>query len=121
MKCVADFCLIPMGTEASVTKYIAEAQKVLEKSGLKYELHGYGTNLEGEWSEVMLAIEACHDAVHKMGCPRVATDIRIGTRIDKDSSNEHKKNSVIEYLGKQDNAFGDPMESLPTNDDDRGT
>lgn len=42
------------------------------------------------------------DAVHKMGCPRVATDIRIGTRIDKDSSNEHKKNSVIEYLGKQD-------------------
>ena len=57
---------------------------------------GYGTNLEGEWSEVMLAIEACHvrlyfrkeriptqvidlliqKAVHDMGCPRVATDIR---------------------------------------------
>ena len=28
------------------------------------KLHGYGTGLSGEFSEVMKAIEACHEAVH---------------------------------------------------------
>ena len=40
MHAVADFCLVPMGVEVSVSKYIAECQRVLEQSGLKYELHG---------------------------------------------------------------------------------
>lgn len=40
-----------------------------------------------------------------MGCPRVATDIRVGSRIDKDSTNEHKKNSVVQYLAS-DSAKG---------------
>lgn len=43
MFCVADFCVIPMGTaEASVSQWIAEAQRVVEKSGLSYKMHGYG-------------------------------------------------------------------------------
>ncbi|KAK7693940.1 hypothetical protein QCA50_003514 [Cerrena zonata] len=82
---VADFCLIPMGTgEPSVAEYIAECSRVLEKSGLTYKLHGYGTNLEGPWSEVMQAIHDCHAAVHAKGAPRIATDIRIGTRVDRE-------------------------------------
>lgn len=40
------------------------------------------------------------EAVHAMGCPRIATNVRIGTRTDKDSSNEHKKRVVEEYLAK---------------------
>ena len=32
------------------------------------QLHGYGTGIEGEWSEVFKAIEACHEAVHAIGC-----------------------------------------------------
>ncbi|KAI0318833.1 hypothetical protein OF83DRAFT_1241638 [Amylostereum chailletii] len=79
---VADFCLIPMGTghDPSVAEYVAECARVLEKSGLKYQMHGYGTNLEGPWTAVSNAIHACHVAVHAKGAPRIATDIRIGTR-----------------------------------------
>ncbi|POW10132.1 hypothetical protein PSTT_06369, partial [Puccinia striiformis] len=93
--CTADFCLIPIGGEdgASVGKYIAECQS------------GYGTGLEGPWDEVMNAIKACHEAVHKMGCPRVATDIRIGTRIDKPSSLSQKVQSVEERLAS--NSFAE--------------
>lgn len=87
-----------MGVETSVTKYIAECQRVLEKTGLTYQLHGYGTGIEGEWQEVMKAIELCHEAVHSMGCPRVATDIRIGTRVDKKSNLEAKIQSVKDDL-----------------------
>ncbi|POY74367.1 hypothetical protein BMF94_2561 [Rhodotorula taiwanensis] len=99
MHAVADFCLVPMGIqEVGVSKYIAECQRVLEKSGLKYELHGYGTGVEGEYSAVMKVIEECHEAVHAMGCPRIATDIRIGTRTDKKGSLAAKVSSVKDIL-----------------------
>lgn len=41
---------------------------------------GYGTNLEGPWPLVSRAIEACHERLHELGVPRIATDIRIGTK-----------------------------------------
>ncbi|KAF9013920.1 hypothetical protein BDQ17DRAFT_1341734 [Cyathus striatus] len=81
---VADFCLIPMATpNPSVAEEIAECQRILNKSGLKYKMHGYGTNIEGPWSQVSNAIHDCHAAVHAKGTPRIATDIRIGTRVDR--------------------------------------
>lgn len=66
MHCVADFCVIPMGVEAGVSKWIAEAQRVVEKSGLKHEMHGYGTGIEGEWSEVMETIGKVHARLHEV-------------------------------------------------------
>lgn len=45
MHCVADFCVIPMGVEVGVSKWIAEAQRVVEASGLTYNMHGYGSLL----------------------------------------------------------------------------
>ncbi|KAL5532785.1 hypothetical protein ACEPAF_4559 [Sanghuangporus sanghuang] len=125
---VADFCLIPMGTEEpSVAIYIAECQRVLQKTGLTYkvrvslslscptltesrinvrQMHGYGTNLEGPWSEVMKAIHDCHAAVHAQGAPRIATDIRIGTRTDRDiapgTGNEGKVARVEQLLNGRD-------------------
>ncbi|WVF65671.1 hypothetical protein IAT40_000402 [Kwoniella sp. CBS 6097] len=47
------------------------------------QLHGYGTNIEGPWDDVMRVIGEAHQAVHALGCQRIATDIRIGTRTDK--------------------------------------
>ncbi|KAF9473773.1 YkoF-like protein [Pholiota conissans] len=82
---VADFCLIPMGTgRNSVAEEVAECQRILAQSGLTYKMHGYGTNLEGPWSQVSKAIHDCHAAVHAKGAQRIATDIRIGTRIDRE-------------------------------------
>ncbi|KAJ3826225.1 hypothetical protein F5880DRAFT_128144 [Lentinula raphanica] len=94
-----------MGTgEPSVAGYIAECQRILEKSGLKYKMHGYGTNLEGSWFEVSKAIHDCHLAVHAQGAPRIATDIRIGTRTDREiapgTGNEAKVKRVEEILSK---------------------
>ncbi|KAI0247940.1 hypothetical protein BJV78DRAFT_1241299 [Lactifluus subvellereus] len=106
---VADFCLIPMGTghDPSVAEYIAECARILEKSGLKYQVRGYGTNLEGSWSAVSQAIHDCHAAVHAKGAPRIATDIRIGTRaeprsdaVPDEGENEHKMRRVQDILGK---------------------
>ena len=50
----------------------------------------------------MQAIHDCHAAVHAKGAPRIATDIRIGTRIDRNiepgTGNESKVRRVEEIL-----------------------
>ncbi|KAF8495304.1 hypothetical protein JB92DRAFT_2993874 [Gautieria morchelliformis] len=89
-------------SDSSVAIYIAECQRVLEKTGVRYKMHGYGTNIEGPWSAVSDAIHACHVAVHAKGAPRIATDIRIGTRIDREitdgQGNEDKVKRVEDIL-----------------------
>ncbi|KZV67991.1 YkoF-like protein, partial [Peniophora sp. CONT] len=107
-----DFCLIPIGTgnDPSVAEHVAECARVLEKTGLKYEVCPATTVLAiGPWSAVSDAIRACHAAVHAKGAPRIATDIRIGTSAPGSKrklvdgatgENDHKVKRVQEILGK---------------------
>jgi len=96
MKVVADFCLIPLTGEVSVSKYIAKCQEIIEKFPVKMNLHAYGTNLEGEWDQVLAAVKECHYILHAEGVMRISTSLKIGTRMDKDSTIEGKIQSVIE-------------------------
>jgi uncharacterized protein (TIGR00106 family) len=98
MKVIVDFCLIPIGVGVSVSKYIAECEKILSEAGLKTQLHAYGTNIEGEWEDVFAAIKRCHERVHEMGAPRISSTIRLGTRTDREQTLEDKIKSVQEKL-----------------------
>ena len=43
---LADFCIIPIGTgNASVSAEVADVQRLIQKSGLKYTMHSAGTTL----------------------------------------------------------------------------
>ena len=94
MNVIVDFTIIPIGVGVSVSSYIARCIDIIEKSGLKYQLHANGTNIEGEWDQVFAAVKACHNELHKMGAPRIHTELGIGTRIDKDQSMQDKLDSV---------------------------
>jgi uncharacterized protein (TIGR00106 family) len=94
MKVILDLCVVPIGVGLSVSKYIAECENILKEAGLKTMLHAYGTNIEGEWDEVMTAVKKCHEAVHQMGAPRISSSIRLGTRIDREQTMEDKIKSV---------------------------
>ena len=98
MKVIVDFCLVPIGVGVSVSKYIAECEKILSEAGLKTQLHAYGTNIEGEWDEVFAAIKRCHERVHEMGTPRISSTIRLGTRTDREQTMEDKIKSVQDKL-----------------------
>ena len=44
--CVADFCLIPIGTPtASVSNQIADVQRLMQTCGLSYSMHSAGTTV----------------------------------------------------------------------------
>ncbi|MCY4051733.1 MAG: MTH1187 family thiamine-binding protein [Gammaproteobacteria bacterium] len=98
MKVLADVCVIPMGVGLSVSEHVATCQKIFEVAGLNYSMHSYGTNVEGEWDQVMDAIKSCHEAVHDAGAPRISTTIRLGTRTDREQTMQDKIDSVNEKL-----------------------
>jgi uncharacterized protein (TIGR00106 family) len=100
MRVIVDLCVVPMGVGVSVSKYVAECQRVLRAAGLQPQLHAYGTNLEGEWDEVLRAIKSCHEAVHALGAPRISTTIKLGTRVDRAQSMQDKVRSVQEKLAQ---------------------
>jgi len=98
MKVIADLCVVPIGVGVSVSSYIAACQRVLEGAGLEIRLHAYGTNIEGEWDEVFAAIKRCHEVVHEMGAPRIHTNIKCGTRVDREQTMREKVESVTRKL-----------------------
>ena len=94
MKVIIDLCVVPIGVGVSVSKYVAECQRVLIEAGLEHSLHAYGTNISGQWDEVFAAVKTCHERVHALGAPRITTTIKVGTRTDKEQSIQAKIDSV---------------------------
>lgn len=95
MKVIVDLTVVPIGVGVSLSKYVAACEDVLKQTGLKTTLHPNGTAIEGEWDAVMAAVKACHERVHSMGAPRIHTDLKIGTRTDREQSLEDKIDSVV--------------------------
>lgn len=94
MKVIVDLTIVPIGVGVSLSRYVAACEKVLDGTDLKTALHANGTNIEGEWDAVFAAVKACHEIVHEMGAPRIHTNIKLGTRNDREQSLEDKVRSV---------------------------
>ncbi len=98
MRVNVDLCVIPIGVGTSLSDYVAACQRVLREAGLSTRLHAFGTNIEGEWDDVMAAVKACHEAVHAMGAARISSTLKIGTRTDRAQSLDDKVQSVEQKL-----------------------
>ena len=90
MKAIADISIIPLGVGLSLSSYVAACEKVMTEHDLEPRLHANGTNVEGDWDQVMGALKACHQKLHEMGVPRIATNLRLGTRSDRKPARDAK-------------------------------
>ncbi|KAG9751253.1 hypothetical protein KCU73_g6381, partial [Aureobasidium melanogenum] len=89
--CIADFCLIPLGTPtASVSKEVSQVQRLLKK--------------KGSWDDVMRVIGQAHGLLHDNGVVRIQSDIRVGSRTDKKQTSEDKVAAVKAILDKDEQA-----------------
>jgi len=97
---IAEISVVPIGTcTPSVSRYVAKAIGVLgQEKNIKYKLAGMGTILEGELTAVLEAVRKMHDSVFGDQIQRVVTTIRIDDRRDRESSVEHKIQSVVRKL-----------------------
>lgn len=97
---IAEISVVPIGTcTPSVSQYVAKAIGVLgQEKNIKYKLTGMGTILEGELAAVLEAVRKMHESVFGDQIQRVVTSITIDDRRDRESSVEHKIQSVLRRL-----------------------
>ena len=98
MKINAMVSVIPVGVGVSLSNYVAACERILSAAGIKQQLHAHGTNVEGEWDQVLKAIKDCVDTVHSMGAPRISTFIMISSRTDRSQRSEDMIRSVEKKL-----------------------
>ena len=93
---IAEVSVVPIGTgSTSLSNYVAGCLRVLEGSGLTYELHGMGTIIEGDLEEVFEVVLKMHEAPFLAGALRVVTNIKIDDRRDKEGSAKSKVDAVL--------------------------
>ncbi len=90
---LVDFSIFPVGKGESLSSAVAETFEVIEQSGLPHELHSMGTNIEGEWDEVMTVIKACRERLLEHA-NRVSISIKIDDRKAAKDRLAHKVTSA---------------------------
>lgn len=86
MKATADIQVVPIGSGVSVRKEVQRAHRILVEADIGAQLHPNGTNVEGELEAILEAVRRVHETLHAEGTVRLATYIKLGTRVDKEPS-----------------------------------
>ncbi len=83
MKATAELQVIPIGDGVSVRKEITRVVELLRGHAITLETHASGTNIEGELSAILAAVEHIHITLHAEGSVRLVSYLKLETRIDK--------------------------------------
>lgn len=97
---MAEFSVVPIGAGESVSQYVAECLRIVEKSKVNYRINPMGTVLEGDYDKVMAVVRECHMKVLEM-TPRVITSVKIDERKDKKATLDSKIRAVEKILEKE--------------------
>ncbi|MBW1973513.1 MAG: MTH1187 family thiamine-binding protein [Deltaproteobacteria bacterium] len=95
-----DFSIYPLDKGESLSKYVARALDIIDKSGINYRINPMGTVMEGEWDELMKIAKDCFDAMKK-DCSRIIVSIKMDYRKKEGSRLETKITSVEEKVGRK--------------------
>lgn len=83
MKATAELQIVPIGKGVSVRREITRVVELLHEHDFIIETHASGTNVEGELAEILAAVEKIHEALHREGCVRLVSYLKLETRTDK--------------------------------------
>jgi uncharacterized protein (TIGR00106 family) len=91
---IVDFSIAPVGKGESLSPYLVAIFDLVDASGLPHEHHAMGTNIEGEWDEVMALIKACKEKMFEQ-TTRVTISLRIDDRRGVTNGIHRKVASVV--------------------------
>lgn len=84
----------------SVSDAVAEAQRLIARSGLESVLHPMGTCIEGAPEELYALASRIHTALAAQGYDRIGMLLKIDDRRDKVQTMEDKMRRVRELTGE---------------------
>lgn len=73
---LVNLSITPLSGHTHMSDELAEVVRLIDESGLPYQLTPTGTVIEGEWAEVMKLVEQCHVKARE-NAPHVITNIKI--------------------------------------------
>jgi uncharacterized protein (TIGR00106 family) len=97
MSVIIEFSIFPLDKGESLSRHVARALKIIQNSGLPYELNPMGTCVEGEWSEVMNLVDQCFQELQK-DCSRISLALKADYRKGPPGRLKSKVESVKEKL-----------------------
>lgn len=92
---IAEFSVVPIGKGESLSGYVAECVRIVQASGLKYQLTPMATILEGSYDDIMRVVSACHKKVMTMST-RTVTSVKIDERIGATADEMRRKVESVE-------------------------
>jgi uncharacterized protein (TIGR00106 family) len=84
MKATAELQVIPIGEGLSLRKEVTRVVELLHGYDFIIESHASGTNIEGELSEILAAVQKVHETLHEEGSIRLLSYLKLETRTDKE-------------------------------------
>jgi uncharacterized protein (TIGR00106 family) len=94
-----EMSITPLGMGESVSRYVADCVRLIDESGLEYELHSMGTIVEGELDEVLALMQRCIELVAQKS-DRVTCSAKLDFRRGHTGRIKSKVTSVEEKLGR---------------------
>lgn len=91
MKATAELQMIPVGSGVSVRAEVTAVVELLQQFDFIIETHASGSNIEGELSEILAAVEQVHHLMHDSGVVRLVSYLKLETRTDKEPTLAAKK------------------------------
>jgi len=79
MSVIIEFSIFPLDKGVSLSPYVARALKMIQDSGLPYELNPMGTCVEGEWNDVMALVDRCFQTLEQ-DCNRINLSLKADYR-----------------------------------------
>ncbi len=74
---IVEFTVIPAVEEDKINSIVDMAIKIVQDSGLPYEVEANGTTIEGELNQVWEVVKKAHEVAKDHGSGRVFTVIKI--------------------------------------------
>lgn len=101
---IADITITPLGSgSTSVSEVVAGVHQLLKDTDLpiQYELTPMSTIIEGKPEDLYLIIQKIHEVPFQMGHQRIALNVRMDDRRDKESGMALKLKSVEDRLSEE--------------------
>ncbi len=92
---LAQLSVYPISEGTSLSRFVRRGVKVIKDSGFRYEIGGLSTAVEvPDLDSLFLLVKKVHRAHLEEGAKRIAIDLKVDDRRDKDATLESKRNSV---------------------------
>ena len=99
MSVLLEISTFPMDKGESLSQYVSQVVKMIEDSGVDYQLNAMGTIVEtDDIKQALTLVEKAYDILDKLGCNRVYAVLKFDIRKGKTHRLSGKVQSVTEKM-----------------------